>query len=517
MAVDAGAANWPRALGSPRLQPGRGSSVLKLPAGPFLRKSFPTTCFHGPSGSPARNGDGADRPLPGRAPGEALVRFLTPVVWHEGMHLAQHHFQAQSRYFEELASFVLAELYFKPYGVAACEFDVEALRNDTLALRHARGIMPDGLVFHFPDEALPEPREVRSLFSPTQDSHLVLLAIPPLRPGRQNCADGDGFPPPEPPRFRPATREVTDEATGADAKPVAFAQKNFRLLLDAEDAAGLVTLPLARVRRDGSGHFVFDDAYVPPSLQIGASPRLVALLAGLVEGLGQRVDSLAAERADAPGELVNHWLASAVNISLGPLTHQLRTRRAHPEQLYAELLRLAGALCTFSLEAHPRDLPMYDHDRLDECFGALEERIRQLLDVVAPSSSVRIPLRATGDSFFAGTVTDSRCLGAVQWFLGVRSSESPAEVSARVPRLVKVCSSKFIERLVREAFPGLPLQHVLSPSPEISPRPGMEYFAIPRSGPCWASIVETREVGVYAPASIPDAELELVIAVGSGG
>jgi type VI secretion system protein ImpJ len=445
------------------------------------------------------------------------VRYLTPVVWHEGMHLAQHHFQAQGRYFEELAAFVLSELVFRPYGVAACELDPEALRNDTLALRHARGIMPDGLVFHFPDEPPPEPREIRSLFSPTQDSHLVLLAIPPFRPGRPNLADGDAVPPPEPPRFRPVTREVRDEATGADEKPVAFAQKEFRLLLDAEDAAGLVTLPLARVRRDGAGHFVFDEAYVPPSLQIGASTRLVSLLARLVETLEQRVDALAAERADAPGELLAHWLASTVNVALGPLTRHRRTRRAHPEQLYAEMLRLAGALCTFSMEAHPRDLPMYDHDRLDQCFGRLESRIRELLEVVAPSSSVRIPLRTGGDSFYAATVTDPRCFGDAQWYLGVRSSESPAETGARVPRLVKVCSGKFIERLVREAFPGLPLQHVLSPAPQIAPRPGTEYFAIPRTGPCWASIVETREVGVYAPDSIPDAEIELVVAIGAGG
>jgi type VI secretion system protein ImpJ len=443
------------------------------------------------------------------------VRFLTPVVWHEGMHLAQHHFQAQGRYFEDLARFVLSELVFKPYGVARCEFDPEALRNDALVLRHARGLMPDGLAFHFPDEAPPEPREIRDLFSPTQDSHLVLLAIPPFRPGRANCADGDGSAPPEPLRFRPATREVVDEATGADAKPVAFAEKNFRLVLDAEDTDGLVTLPLARVRRDGTGHFVFDEAYIPPSLQIGASARLVSLLARLVETLGQRLESLSVERAGAPGELVSHWLASAVNVSLGPLLHHLQTRRAHPEQLYLEMLRLGGALCTFSMQAHPRDLPMYDHDRLDECFGALEGRIREMLNVVAPSSSVRIPLRTTGESFFAGAVTDSRCFGAqTEWFLGVRAGASPAEVSALVPRLAKVCSARFIERLVREALEGLPLRHVLSPSPQISPRPGTAYFAIPKVGPIWKDIVDTREIGIYAPAAIPGAELELVVALG---
>jgi type VI secretion system protein ImpJ len=29
------------------------------------------------------------------------MKPLSRVVWHEGMHLAQHHFQAQNRYFED--------------------------------------------------------------------------------------------------------------------------------------------------------------------------------------------------------------------------------------------------------------------------------------------------------------------------------------------------------------------------------------------------------------------------------
>ena len=134
--------------------------------------------------------------------------------------------------------------------------------------------------------------------------------------------------------------------------------------------------------------------------------------------------------------------------------------------------------------------------------------------MVAPSNTVRIPLRPVGKAFYAATVTDPRCLGSAEWFLSVRSPIGPAEVAGRVPRLVNICSAKHIGRLVREAIPGLVPSHLISPPSAIAPRPGTEYFAIPRTGPCWASIVETREVGVYVPAAIADAEIEIVVAVG---
>lgn len=428
------------------------------------------------------------------------------------MHLSQHHFQAHTRYFEELVRFVATTLSPEPWGLSGFDFDAEALRNDTLALIHARGIMPDGLPFHFPDDPVPEPRQVRDLFSPTQDSHTVLLCIPPFQEGRANVSGEGGAAGSM--RFSAASRRVVDETGGIDARDVPMARKNFRLMLDAEDTSKYVTLPVARVRRDGSGHFIYDASFIPPVLQIGASASLMALLERLLEALAGRSATLASEApADDGAAVAGHWLAHAIHSGLGTLTHLHRLRQAHPSTLYAEMSRLAGALCTFSMHAHPRDLPGYDHARPGESFVELERRIGELLNVVAPSNTVRLPVRPVAEAFYAATVSDPRCLGDADWYLAVRSALGPAEAAARVPRLVNICSAKHIGRLVREAIPGLAPTHVLSPPPALAPRPGTEYFAIPRTGPCWASIVDTREVGIYAPAAIGEAELELVVAL----
>jgi type VI secretion system protein ImpJ len=439
------------------------------------------------------------------------------------MHLAQHHFQTQSRYFESSVHFALSHLFFRSYGLAGIELDAEALRNGTVSLLHARGVMPDGLTFNFPEsDPLPAAREIRDLFSPTQASHLVLLTIPPYRHGRANC-QFDEVTDSSDVRYLSEASEVVDETTGQDKKPVEIGRKNYRLALDAENTDDLVALPLARVKRDRAGHFIYDPEYIPPSLQVGASQCLVQLLSRLIDMLDSKSDTLAAKRkADhqdlaeyAAHEVASFWLSHTIQSSLGPLRHHFDTRRSRPEQLFMELSRLAGALCTFSLSAHARDLPQYDHDNLADCFGRLDRHIRENLDVIIPTNLVSIPLERTKEYLFMGRIVDQRCFGRSHWLLGVRSSVGDAALISQVPRLVKICSGKHIQRLVKEGIAGLNLDHLPAPPAAVSPRIGSQYFSIAQAGPCWKAMNQTSEVGLYVPEAIRDAELELLIVLES--
>jgi type VI secretion system protein ImpJ len=453
------------------------------------------------------------------------MRLLSRVVWSEGMHLAQHHFQTQGRYFEDLTAFTLSNLFYRAYGFAGLELDAEALLNGTVAVTHARGVMPDGTPFHFPDEPGPAALDVRERFSPTADSHRVLLAIPAYRPDHANTVGGDRANGGEP-RYTEAPEPVQDETTGQGERTVTVARKNFRLVLDVELAEGVVALPIARIRRDGTGHFVYDPDYVPPTIQIGASAQLMALLGRLIEMLEAKADAMAEERRRdgdvaeyASREVAGFWLTHAIHSSLGPLRHLFLTRTAHPEQLYTELARLAGALCTFSLDADARALPAYDHDQPDVSFHALDRHIRRSLEVVLPSNCLSVALRQTEPNYYRGNVPDARAFQRAHWYLGVRSSAGQGAVVANVPRLVKLCSGEHIAKLVQRAYPGLGLTHVPAPPGEISPRIGTHYFGVEMdpAQPCFKLIADTLEVGVYVPAAIPDAELELAIVLPAGG
>jgi type VI secretion system protein ImpJ len=438
------------------------------------------------------------------------------------MHLSQHHFQAQSAYFEDITGAALSALHHAPYGLIDLQLDDEALLNGTAMVVAGRGILPDGTAFAFPDDPAPQPLQVNELFSPMQSSHLLLLALPQVQPGRANCdmngsaaaPDGSAH------RFSQVSLNVRDETTGSDERPLQLARKNFRLVLDNDPADGMVTMPIARIQRDGAGHFVFDYGYIGPSLRLAANRQLREMAARLVEMLESRANTVMTERAVAggsmaeyaPREIAGFWFLHALNSALPPLLHALRTGATHPEQFYVMLSQLAGALCTFSLNSNPRDLPPYDHASPESGFKALERHIRRHLDVILPTSAVSLALRPSDPGFWLAAVEDTRCLEpGAQWFLGVRSSASASDVISRTPRLVKICSGKIIGWLAQKAHAGLTLEHVPVPPAELSPRVGSHYFAIRRTEPCWKSLVETREVGLYVPAAIADPELEIKV------
>jgi type VI secretion system protein ImpJ len=209
--------------------------------------------------------------------------------------------------------------------------------------------------------------------------------------------------------------------------------------------------------------------------------------------------------------VAQYWFLHALNSSVPTLRHFLLSQHAHPQELFREMSRLGGALCTFGLEVHPRSLPVYDHLKLGDCFGALDEHIRRHLEIVMPSKAIRIPLTAVESFLYQGEVKDERCLGAGRWILEIESPIGEADLIANVPRLTKICSARFVVELIKRALPGLPLNHVSVPPPQIAARVESQYFSMQRGGPCWEHIVQTRQLGVYVPAEIPSPQLSIIV------
>jgi type VI secretion system protein ImpJ len=451
------------------------------------------------------------------------MKHLSKVVWHEGMYLGPHHFQVQSQSFEDLVHFSTSTLWFAPFGFISCKLDADALKNGMLSLVHARGLFPDGLAFQIPDADAPPPAlDINDLFSPTRESLLVLLAVPEHRPDGPNCLL-DSEPSPIELRYRAELRTLPDENTGRDEKQIQVGRKNIRFALETQDNQGLVTLPIARVLRDGSGRFIFDPGFIPPCLHISASERLSVIARTLVDILDEKSASLSrARRATAQGragysseEIASFWFVHTVNESLSVLRHLTVSERGHPEQLYLEMSRLAGALCTFGLDSHPETLPPYDHYNLEKCFAPLNAHIRAHLELVVPSNCVQIPLVLAGKNFRHGDVLDQRCLDRARWILAVRADTGEAEIIAKTPRLVKLCSRDLLPELVKTALPGLGLVHLPIPPSAIAPKVEFQYFGISRTGASWEHIVQSRKVGVYVPDDIPGAEIELLVVLES--
>jgi type VI secretion system protein ImpJ len=431
------------------------------------------------------------------------------------MHLAQHHFQAQCRYFESEIHFALSSLRDHIYGFLELQLDDDALWNGSVSVVGASGVMPDGLAFDFRQtDELPPPLPVSGFLGPTStEGQVVHIAIPEYRPGQANCelngVSGQRR------RFSATPASFFDETSGIDERELQLARRNVELAAGPRD--GFVTMPLAKVRADGSGHFIYDPLFVPPLLRVGASRRMKGVLQGLLEileakgtALKQQPGSLALSEM-ATHELMGLWLTHAVYAGVAPLRHHMEFGRSHPRDVYQDLVRLAGALCTFSLESDPREIPLYDHDRLGDVFAKLDRHIRRHLEVVIPQQAFSVALQRSTANLHVGLLKDARALERAEWVLRIRSSAPVGRIIAEVPRTVKVCSAEDVMRLVADANPALTIEHLQVPPAAISPRVGSQYFRLRRDGKSWQLIKFRKSVGVYVPDALPDAEVELLI------
>jgi len=447
------------------------------------------------------------------------MKTLTRVVWSEGMYLGPHHFQAQNRYFEDSIRHSIEQLWYEPWGLLSCRLDDAAIRNGRVSLLSAHGIFEDGLVFDMPaTDELPSDRNIADVFSPLNETLLLHLAVPARRQGHPVC-DLDGQLPDA--RFHSVSRTIVDSLNGVDEKQVDLAAKNIRIITADEITNDLLTIPIARLRRDGAGYPVYDPGFIPPCTRITASEYLMSLLGRLLEMLEEKQRSVARPRsphgtfqaATSQLDVANFWFLHTINSSLAPLRHLFTSKRGHPEELFYELSRLAGSLCTFGIDSRGDCLPAYDHRQLDVCFQQLDDHIRRHLEILVPTNVISIPLRHTSANFYIGETADARCFGRSTWILSLRSSCGEAAVISRVPSLVKVCSAAFVSKLVERAMPGLLLSHLQVPPSALAPKVEFQYFSLSKdlNHPCWKNISDSHQVGIYIPDELPESEVELQV------
>lgn len=439
------------------------------------------------------------------------------MIWMKGTFLSPQHLQTQDRFLENTLRFHTESLSFQPWGFESLRLDQEALAAGAIAIASASGIFPDGLVFDIPGaDAAPQPVQLADFFDAGQDSVEVYFAIPAYRDRGMNVSSTNRE---FDTRYITETAMLRDENSGQNEKPVQIARKNFKILVDVQAQKGVSALRMARVLRTPAGTFQLDTRFVPPLLDLAASDYLSSIARRLVEILAAKSSLLAGNRrqknltlADfGTADIANFWLLYTINANFPLIQHVFETRKGHPERLYAMMLSLAGSLTTFSTSVHPRDLPRYDHDDLGGCFTELDEKIRFLLDTVVPSNFVSLPLKLVQPHIYATSIADDKYLQNTRMYLAISAEMGEAELIAKTPYLIKLCSANHIEHLVRHALPGVPLMHVPRPPSQIPVKLNCQYFSLNQSGGAWEAIARARNLAAYVPGDFPAPQLELVI------
>lgn len=441
-----------------------------------------------------------------------MSRF-SKVSWQDGMFLLPQHFQQADRHHQAALSLLHRALSPLCYGVQRLQFDEDALQRGTLGLVRCQALFQGGMAVDAPAlDALPGARPFQ--LDPGRRSLEVFLAVPALREGQPLCTRDSAR---ADIRYVQELADIADDQDPDQRQPIEIARKNLRLLLSGEAQDGLEVLKLGEVQRSADGALLLRPEFIPPCTHAGAAPALQVLLRELLATVLARASSLASKRRasgfsgqPSSDDVEEMLFLQALNTSSPVLRHLCEQRDAHPAEIYAELLRLCGALSTFDpLKREAADLPAYDHKDLSGCFGRLDKALRQLLDRRFSQPYVVIPL-TRAELFWKGLIADQDVRARGELFLA--ATGLPPAVAQGFPNSCKIAEYEQIDRVMGTFVTEVKISPVQTLPDGVPRRPEAAYFRVDRQSKGFDAILKTGQIAVFVAGAknLPELRLELV-------
>lgn len=389
------------------------------------------------------------------------------VLWSEGLFLRTQHFQQQDRYGEALVRGALQAGRLQTFGFSALALDPALADAGRLAIRAARGILPDGTPFAIPENMdAPEPLAVgREMAGP------VLLALP------VETAGGASFDPHHAPstgaRYRGAIVTVRDAVHGgADPEEIEIARPQPLLLAPGAAAGGYSALPVAEclgLRADGG--VALAEGFLPPALATQAVPAYAQLMKEVVTGLDRIAEAHGKMVLGGPSRTIENLLVLDLANSARPrLVHMLAQDLFHPAELYLELAGLAGRMATYgSGSRRLTELPAYDHMAPGPAYAALADTLRSLiltLRYVEPKSRA-LPVMKHATNVWKVRIDSPEILASSRIVLRVGSDLSDDALRRIFVNQATVGSADQFDALWKSRLPGIPLKPLHSQPREI--------------------------------------------------
>ncbi|MES2103394.1 MAG: type VI secretion system baseplate subunit TssK [Pseudomonadota bacterium] len=437
------------------------------------------------------------------------MSWNSKVIWSEGMLLQPQHLQQHDRYLHTLLESRVSGLRSYPWGFASLKIDEQQLAMGKLALQSCSAVLPDGTPVYLPaDDELPLPLNI------PEDARnvLVMLALPARRPGIAEVAnesEQDNFA-----RHRSAEYEAWDSNGLDNSALMQVGKMRLRLALESEVANAYTGLGVARIlERRADNRVVLDPDYCPPCLDFRAAVRLGAFADELQGLLHQRGESLAS-RLSQPGaagaaEIADFLLLQLVNRAEPLIAHLASMTGLHPEDLYKELVQLAGELATFTrADKRSIDYPVYKHDKLRETFFPVIDELRKSLSMVMDSHAVPIPLEERQFGIRVAVVPDPELIKSATFVLAV-NAQMPAEtIRTGFPAKVKIGSVEKIRDLVNLQLPGIALRPLPVAPRQLPFHAGFTYFELDKNSEYWKPLLTSAGFAMHVPGEFPGLQMQ---------
>ncbi|MGE8328743.1 type VI secretion system baseplate subunit TssK [Pseudomonas urmiensis] len=439
-------------------------------------------------------------------------------LWASGVVLSAQQFQQQARFETWINQSVASLALVHPWGIRAVAFDTDALQLGKLMATRLQLCMPDGTLIDTDRlDRLPCALELSRMLPVDCQSATVVLALPLEQANGTNCLF-EGGRVERPVRYRQIWRDVQDLYTD-EMQSMSVLEHALSLRLDDDDNADYLTCPVTRLVRDGRGGWEIDETYIPPLLRFDAHAGLLLQLDNLLTQLAAKRERLMGMRREsnqrmadfAVADVTLFWLLHALN-TYQPVLADLKAHPArHPEQVYQQLVKLAGGLLTFSLDQSIEDIPAYQHADLGAVFPVLMRTLSMLLEASLPSRVLALTLEARSANRWQVALNDPRLLEpeGADFYLSVRCRLPAVQVQSQFPRLCKIGSPDDVDHLVNAALDGVllkPLSHVPAAIPL---RLENQYFALDLSHERGRAMLASGVCALYVPSMFQDVKLEL--------
>lgn len=438
------------------------------------------------------------------------------VLWGEGLFLRPQHFQQQDAFHECRLADMAAGLHPYAWGIRRFVVDTDALGNGVLRIEQLQAIFPDGEIFNAPqDDPVPAPISLHDTDPGVAEMtfHVVLAQV--RKSGSNFVTDHDAADGAV--RFVQKNEQVPDLYTKAAEGEVATLHRVARALPDDAPRDHLVSLPACRIKRTATGRFELDARFMPPCSSIDASQALQSVLRRVLDVLQAKVSALHGFHREPSrhviefrsGDIASFWLLHTASSAFSSLSHFHHHPGLHPERLFQQLLQLAGALMTFSKTFTLADLPSYHHLRPGDAFARLEAMLHALLETVISTQYFSIALRMNKTSFYSGLLETDKITPQTTLVLAVKAALPPSELVTVVPIRLKAGAPDDVEKLVLSAMGGIRITHLPQVPAAIPVRPGSYYFELDARSPLYDRMLQSQNITIYAPAGLPELELEL--------
>jgi len=437
-------------------------------------------------------------------------------LWNEGALLAPQQFQQQSEW-ESFSRAGLSRLFSSfPWGVEHVELNDALLASGQVQVQALRLWLPDGTLIDTQSSDLPpEPREVLLPDSGQVDRVTVLVALPVMQSGIVNVQT-ETVPAERPLRYREEWVTIQD-AFGQEEEPMAVARFNLAFRFDHENNDGRQTCAVARLLRDGQGGWRQDPDFVPPMAMFSASHILRERLVLLNRQLRSRRQRLMAMRRESNDRMADFavadvslfWLLNALNTHARVLTEYERFPARHPEQVWAELTRLAGSMLTFSLDRDLDAIPGYDHQTPENTFPPLFELISELLEASLPSRVVAVNMVRQDEQTWKAVLHNIRLREEADFYLSVRSSLPAWQVAEKFAEMAMAGTPDDVGQISGVAMEGIGLIPLSRVPAALPVRLENQYFVLDMESRAAHDMLEQGVCLFYVPSLLGELELEL--------